>query len=274
MKPEILKSFFDESFFIFVCVISQIGIFTIKSMLLGYLQAISFIFCYQSGYHAHESPMRGLASRRLLSSSRQNGLIPPSTTSIQSASLSSPIISPSAVFMASLALLISQPVLAADLVPSSDSDFVFVPPTAESIASFVPPEVGSEIYVGSIVSLIPIVWASFEFNSRIQTQRRCLLCKGSGLVKVTRSGSPLTRPRKCWSCGGFLPWLGWKYFFFSTFFDVGNGGVLQRPAPDYEKIQADVRSGVINGDPLTEDSMMSDVEENDALIPSNFESKE
>jgi len=39
-----------------------------------------------------------------------------------------------------------------------------------------------------------------------------------------------------WSCGGFIPWLGWKMFFFSTFFDIGNGGPLQRPAKDYDAI--------------------------------------
>ena len=31
---------------------------------------------------------------------------------------------------------------------------------------FVPPEVGNEIYIGTIVSLIPIVWATYEFTSR------------------------------------------------------------------------------------------------------------
>ena len=111
---------------------------------------------------------------------------------------------------------------------------------------FIPPEVGTEIYLGSIISLVPIVWATYEFNSRIQTQRKCLLCNGSGLVSVTRSGNSLSRPRKCWSCGGFLPWLGWKKFFFSTFFDVGNGGVLQRPATDYDQINADIKSGKLN----------------------------
>ena len=31
---------------------------------------------------------------------------------------------------------------------------------------FVPPEVSVEIYLGTIVSLIPIVWATYEFVSR------------------------------------------------------------------------------------------------------------
>lgn len=73
---------------------------------------------------------------------------------------------------------------------------------------FIPPEVGPEIYLGSIISMIPIIWASVEFNARIQTQRRCKLCNGSGLVYVTQSGNTLKRPRKCGLCGGFLPWLG------------------------------------------------------------------
>ena len=98
--------------------------------------------------------------------------------------------------------------------PSDD----FIPPGAPPL----------DIWVGSIVSLIPIIWASFEFSSRIQTQQRCLVCQGSGLVYVTKSGAQLRRARKCYNCGGFLPWLGWKRFFLSTF-DPGNGGVLQRP---------------------------------------------
>lgn len=65
------------------------------------------------------------------------------------------------------------------------------------------------------------------------TQVYCL--RGSGLVYVTRSGGKLTRPRKCWNCGGFLPWLGWKRFFLTSLFDFGNGGALQRPAKDYEE---------------------------------------
>ena len=49
---------------------------------------------------------------------------------------------------------------------------------------FIPPDVGPEIYIGTIVAILPIVYAAFEFNSRIQTQRNCLLCAGTGLVKV------------------------------------------------------------------------------------------
>lgn len=96
--------------------------------------------------------------------------------------------------------------------------------------------------VGSIVSLIPIVWATIEFTKRIKTQQECLLCKGSGLTSITRSGNALTRPRKCWSCGGFIPWLGWKMFFLGSFTDIGNGGVLLRPAKDYEEINNLIKS--------------------------------
>lgn len=106
---------------------------------------------------------------------------------------------------------------------------------------FTPPEVGSEIYAGTIISLIPIVWATYEFTSRIRVQRNCLVCTGSGLTYVTRKGTTLNRPRKCWSCGGFIPWLGWRMFFLSTFTDPGNGGVLQRPSSDYEATNQRIR---------------------------------
>jgi hypothetical protein len=90
---------------------------------------------------------------------------------------------------------------------------------------FVPPEVGIEIWAGSAIALIPIIWASYEFYSRIETQKRCLVCNGSGLVNRSKSGELFqnNRQRKCWSCGGFLPWLGRRMFFLSTF-SPGNGG--------------------------------------------------
>lgn len=106
--------------------------------------------------------------------------------------------------------------------------------SVSSVSDYVYPEVGFEIWVGSIVAIIPIVWASYEFASRINTQKKCLVCNGSGLVYETRQGSKLSKPRKCWSCGGFLPWLGWKMFFFSSLVDPGNGGILQRPSADYQ----------------------------------------
>jgi hypothetical protein len=110
---------------------------------------------------------------------------------------------------------------------------------------YTPPDVGADIWVGSIVALLPIIWATFEFTSRIRVQQQCLVCSGSGLVSVTKSGNALSRPRKCWSCGGFLPWLGWKMFFLSTF-APGNGGALQRPSADYEATQEAIRSGKLD----------------------------
>ena len=83
--------------------------------------------------------------------------------------------------------------------PSVTSDYVYIPP-----------EVGPDIYVGSIVALVPIVWATYEFVNRIRIQKECLVCSGSGLVNLAKNGNVLKNSRKCWNCGGFLPWLGWK----------------------------------------------------------------
>lgn len=104
-----------------------------------------------------------------------------------------------------------------------------------------------EIWIGSIVALVPIIWATIEFTSRIRVQQQCLVCQGSGLVYITKSGNPLTRARKCFNCGGFLPWLGWRRFFLSTF-DVGNGGVLQFPSRDYAQNNAAAKSASEAGD--------------------------
>jgi len=109
-----------------------------------------------------------------------------------------------------------------------------------TVAGYVPPEVGPEIYVGTIAALVPIVYATFEFSKRIIIQKRCLVCNGSGLTYTTRNGNTLKKLRKCWSCGGFIPWLGWERFFLTTV-DVGNGGVLQRPAEDYEETNERIR---------------------------------
>lgn len=54
-------------------------------------------------------------------------------------------------------------------------------------------------------------------------------------MKTSRSGKKLRQPIKCYACGGFLPWENWGRFW-QTNMDVGNGGVLQRPASDYEEL--------------------------------------
>ena len=112
---------------------------------------------------------------------------------------------------------------------------------SEDFSSYVPPEVGLEIYVGLFAGIFPVAWASYEFWQRIETQRKCAVCNGSGLTNTTRLGANLSKLRKCWSCGGFLPWLGWKMFFLSSFIDVGNGGPLQRPAADYNEVNERIR---------------------------------
>ena len=113
----------------------------------------------------------------------------------------------------------------------------WTPPSDLSTYEFIPPEVGPEIYAGSAIALIPIIWATYEFTNRIRIQQECLICTGSGLVYKTKSGNALSKARKCWNCGGFLPWLGWKMFFLSGLVDPGNGGVLLRPSEDYDLTQ-------------------------------------
>ena len=72
-------------------------------------------------------------------------------------------------------------------------------------------------------------------KQRIVTQRACEVCSGSGLVNQSRSGRTLKQPIKCYACGGFLPWENWGRFWQSNM-NVGNGGVLQRPASDYAEL--------------------------------------
>ena len=111
---------------------------------------------------------------------------------------------------------------------------------AAAVMEWMPPEVGWDIWAGSIIAVLPIIYAAVLFYERIETQRACLVCSGIGLVYKTKQGSELTRPRKCYNCGGLLPWLGWNYFFFTTFFDVGNGGVVQNVSKDYDENNAEV----------------------------------
>ncbi|CAM9397177.1 unnamed protein product [Discosporangium mesarthrocarpum] len=93
----------------------------------------------------------------------------------------------------------------------------------------------SQIAAGSAACVLAYLWAAYEFGKRIVIQRRCAVCKGTGLVSVTKDGTKLTRPRKCYSCGGFLPWQSWGRFWEANM-DVGNGGILQRPSEDYERL--------------------------------------
>jgi len=107
---------------------------------------------------------------------------------------------------------------------------------SEILTDYVPPEVGPEIYAGSIIAVLPIIYASVLFYERIQTQRACLICSGTGLIWATpETGSKLKKPRKCYNCGGLLPWIGWNYFWFSTLFQFGNGGPIKLPSRDFEK---------------------------------------
>jgi hypothetical protein len=48
-----------------------------------------------------------------------------------------------------------------------DSPLSVIPTDLPTDYVFVPPEVGSQIYIGTIVSLIPIVYATIEFTSRL-----------------------------------------------------------------------------------------------------------
>lgn len=79
-----------------------------------------------------------------------------------------------------------------------------------------------EIWAGFLAGVIPFFIASVEFGKRILIQRRCQACSGSGLVQ---RGKYL---RKCTQCGGLLPWLGWRAFWFSNL-NPGNGGPLLQP---------------------------------------------
>eukprot|EP00873_Tetraselmis_striata_P045300 jgi/Tetstr1/465564/TSEL_000125.t1 len=87
-----------------------------------------------------------------------------------------------------------------------------------------PIEVGWEIYFGAFAGAFPFAIGLYEFTKRIMIQRRCKVCKGSGLV-VAGSRQLET---KCPQCGGFFPWRSWKEFFSATA-RPGNGGVLRFP---------------------------------------------
>ena len=79
----------------------------------------------------------------------------------------------------------------------------------------------------------PASRAAYEFGKRILIQRRCARCGGSGLIQRTlpagvTADAGMQQLRKCTSCGGFLPWVSWRYFFTSAA-TPGNGGALRAP---------------------------------------------
>ena len=79
-----------------------------------------------------------------------------------------------------------------------------------------------EIWVGFVAGVVPFAIASYEFGKRVLIQRRCPECNGRGLVQRGRY------MKKCTACGGMLPWLGWRAFWFSNL-RPGNGGPLLQP---------------------------------------------
>ena len=81
-----------------------------------------------------------------------------------------------------------------------------------------------QLYVGFFAGLAPFIVASYEFGKRILMQRRCAMCRGTGLIRKGKG------TRKCTSCGGFLPWESWERFFdVNTTAKIGNGGRVRVP---------------------------------------------
>ena len=83
-------------------------------------------------------------------------------------------------------------------------------------------ELGWQIWAGAAVGVAPFILGAWEFGTRIQIQRKCVKCSGSGLVGM--SG----KEQKCPECGGFFPWRSWGEFLGGTR-DPGNGGPLLQP---------------------------------------------
>eukprot|EP01018_Ginkgo_biloba_P017647 Gb_31685 [translate_table: standard] len=61
--------------------------------------------------------------------------------------------------------------------------------------------------VGALAGVTPFIVAGIEFSKRIIAQKKCSVCKGSGLVQREEYYF------RCYRCGGFLPWQSWKRFF-------------------------------------------------------------
>ncbi|CAM9254003.1 unnamed protein product [Chrysoparadoxa australica] len=122
-----------------------------------------------------------------------------------------------------------------------------LPPTEVVAAgTYTPPDLASiknfPLIVGGCgLCVVTYLWAAYEFGSRIVTQRKCAVCQGSGLVSFNKKGQPLTNQRKCYACGGFLPWVSWQGFWMGSVTDMGNGGILRRPARDYDELNQAAR---------------------------------
>lgn len=78
---------------------------------------------------------------------------------------------------------------------------------AVSVAESISAELSWQTTVGAIAGVTPFIVAGIEFSKRIVAQKRCSVCKGSGLVQKEKYFF------RCYNCGGFLPWQSWKRFF-------------------------------------------------------------
>lgn len=78
---------------------------------------------------------------------------------------------------------------------------------AVSVAEPISSDLSWQTTVGAIAGVTPFIVAGIEFSKRIIAQKRCSVCKGSGLVQREKYFF------RCYGCGGFLPWQSWKKFF-------------------------------------------------------------
>ncbi|XP_073158758.1 uncharacterized protein [Henckelia pumila] len=80
--------------------------------------------------------------------------------------------------------------------------------TELSVLTSDPAQPDWQIVIGALAGVTPFVVAGIEFSKRIVAQKKCDVCKGSGLV--LRDSKYYFR---CPGCGGFLPWQSWRRFF-------------------------------------------------------------
>nr|ABK25309.1 unknown [Picea sitchensis] len=78
---------------------------------------------------------------------------------------------------------------------------------AVSVAEPISSELSWQTTAGAMAGVMPFIVAGIEFSKRIIAQKKCSVCKGSGLVQREKYFF------RCYSCGGFLPWQSWKRFF-------------------------------------------------------------